>query len=74
MKRLWLLNDLFVHRDFRGKGLSKKLIDQAKKLCIETDACELMLETQKANQIGNLLYSKTDFVLDVEHNFYTWSV
>jgi len=72
LKRLWLLNDLFVDLAERGKGISKKLIQQAQKLCVETEGCGLILETAKSNVIGNLLYSATDFLLDENHNYYTW--
>jgi GNAT superfamily N-acetyltransferase len=72
MKRLWLLNDLFVHTDYRGKGFSVALIDKAKELCKETGACGLLLETAKTNTIGNNLYPRTGFVLDQEHNYYSW--
>lgn len=74
MKRLWLLNDLFVHPDFRGVGISIKLIDRAKELCRATNACALILETEKSNVIGNQLYPRTDFELDREHNYYEWTV
>jgi len=72
MKRMWLLNDLFVDPDFRGQGYSKALIEQSKSLCRETDACGLMLETDKDNHIGNQLYPATDFELDKDHNFFFW--
>ncbi len=72
MKRLWLLNDLYVLETCRGQGLSVLLIDQAKEHCKNTDACGLMLETARLNQIGNQLYPKTGFVLDVDHNYYSW--
>ena len=72
MQRLWLLNDLFVSQNYRGKGVSVQLIDEAKKLCIETNACGLVLETAKTNDIGNNLYPKTGFTLDTEHNYYSW--
>lgn len=70
MKRLWLLNDLFVDEDHRGQGISVLLIDASKKLCRETNACGLILETAKSNAIGNALYPKTGFSLDAEHNYY----
>jgi GNAT superfamily N-acetyltransferase len=72
MKRLWLLNDLFVADNYRGKGISVLLIEAAKKLCTETKACGLMLETAKSNEIGNKLYPKMGFSLDIEHNYYSW--
>lgn len=74
MKRLWLLNDLFVDSRFRGKGISVLLIERAKQHCRETGACALTLETAKSNLIGNNLYPRNDFVLDEEHNYYSWSV
>ncbi|PWL39473.1 GNAT family N-acetyltransferase [Flagellimonas aquimarina] len=73
LKKIWLLNDLFVDENFRGLGISKELLDCAKDLCRETGACELTLETQRNNVIANRLYKKTDFSLDIEHNFYAWS-
>lgn len=71
MKPMWLLNDLFVAPEYRGKGISKKLIDRAKDLARTTNAAGVSLETEKNNHIGNQLYPKTGFELD-DHNFYFW--
>jgi len=72
MKKLWLLNDVFVSENSRGQGISVLLINEAKKLCKETNACGLVLETAKSNDIGNKLYPKTEFSLDIDHNYYFW--
>jgi len=72
MKRLWMLNDLYVEPKQRGKGISVKLINWAKEWARETNAVGLILETAKTNGIGNQLYPKTDFVLDEDHNYYSW--
>lgn len=74
MKRFWMLNDLFVHQDFRRQGYSIALIDKAKELCRNTGACGMMLETAKDNVEGNKLYPKTGFYLDESRNFYEWAV
>jgi ribosomal protein S18 acetylase RimI-like enzyme len=74
MKRLWLLNDLYVSENHRGQGISVLLIDAAKKLCNESNACGLVLETAKSNEVGNKLYPKTGFSLDLEHNYYSWDM
>jgi ribosomal protein S18 acetylase RimI-like enzyme len=69
MKKLWLLNDLYVAENQRGKGISIALIDACKQHCITTEACGLLLETAKTNIIGNNLYPKTGFELDEDHNY-----
>jgi GNAT superfamily N-acetyltransferase len=73
MQKMWLLNDLYVAENFRGRGISKALIDAAKKLATDTQACGLLLETSKTNNIGNQLYPATDFELQDESNFYFWT-
>jgi len=74
MKRLWLLNDLFVMPASRGQGVSIALIERAKELCRATNSCGLLLETSKTNTVGNQLYPRTDFVLESESNFYVWNL
>lgn len=72
MKKLWLLNDLFVAPKYRGQQVSKQLIESGKKLVKETSACGIFLETEKTNIIGNNLYPKTGFSLNKDSNFYEW--
>ncbi len=72
MKRLWILNDLFVSETHRGKGISKSLLNKAKEWCIVTDGCGVILETDKSNTIGNKLYPSVGFNQDEEHNYYSW--
>ena len=74
MKRLWLLNDLFVDANHRGKGISVALIEKAKDFCKETKGCGLILETAKTNKIGNSLYPRAGFTLDSDHNYYGWDI
>ena len=74
MKKFWLLNDLFVHPESRSKGVSIALIKKAKALVRESKACGMILETEKSNLIGNSLYPKTGFELNMSSNFYEWSV
>ena len=73
MRRLWLLNDLFVAPAQRGKGLSLQLLDAGKQLCRETEACGVMLETEKSNTIGNQLYPRAGFQLNEGSNFFEWN-
>ena len=73
MKCYWLLNDLYVNENYRGKGFSKELIEEAKELCRSTNACGILLETGKSNDIGNQLYPSCGFELYDSVNFYEWT-
>lgn len=73
MKRYWLLNDLYVNDNYRGKGYSKELIEEAKQLAKSTEACGVLLETGKSNDIGNQLYPACGFELYDSVNFYEWT-
>lgn len=72
MRKLWLLNDLFVSPDFRGQGVSVKLIERAKQLVADSSAFGMFLETEKTNLIGNNLYPRTGFKLNEESHYYEW--
>lgn len=71
LQRLWLLNDLFVDADYRGRGVGKRLIERSKLLARETGSCGLQLETAKDNHIANALYRGEGFEI-LEGNFYFW--
>jgi GNAT superfamily N-acetyltransferase len=73
MKRLWLLNDLFVDPNFRGKKISVALINEAKILSNHTNSAGLLLETAKSNHIGNKLYPRCGIEMDHDFNYYSWS-
>lgn len=70
IKKLWLLNDLYVAEAFRGLGISKALLTISKDHAIKTNACGLILETEKTNLIANQLYQTMGWVRDLEHNYY----
>lgn len=73
MKRIWLLNDLFVTENCRGKSLGRNLIHAAKQWARETEAAEVALETQKTNTPANGLYLDEGFKLSTEVNYYQWT-
>ena len=72
VSKYWLLNDLFVDANERGKGYSKHLIKKAKNLVKDTSSCGMMLETDKTNNIGNNLYPSQGFKMNTASNFYEW--
>ncbi len=73
MRRVWLLNDLFVDEAHRGQGISILLIDKAKNLARETNSAAVILETQVSNDIGNKLYPRAGFEFEEGINHYFWT-
>lgn len=72
MRRIWLLNDLFVSPQHRGRKISKALIEAAQLHCQATQVHGISLETEKSNLPGNALYPKMGFQKDLDHHFYYW--
>jgi len=72
MKKSWILNDLYVEKAHRERGISKQLIGMAKNLAVNSHAAGLLLETQKTNEIGNSLYPSVGFSPYDLTNFYWW--
>lgn len=70
MKRMWILNDLFVHVNHRRKGVAEGLLDECKKLSDDTSAAGLILETRNSNTPARNLYVKYGFEYDTEHAYY----
>ena len=70
MKRLWVLNDLYVAPEFRKQGVGTALLERAQKLGQETDASSLMLETEVNNHSAKALYEKLGFEKSTEYEVY----
>ncbi|MBE1556742.1 GNAT family N-acetyltransferase [Sporosarcina limicola] len=64
MKKVWILNDLFVMKDERQSGVAQQLLQLAIELCRQTDAKYLTLETAITNEKAQKLYEKNGFVRD----------
>lgn len=56
MRRVWILNDLFVLPQHRNQGIAKSLMNKAKKHAMSTNATRLILATETTNKIGQNLY------------------
>lgn len=70
MKRMWILNDLYVNSASRLNGVASALIDAAKTLAIETGSVSIMLETANDNAEAQQLYRKFGFKPDKLHTYY----
>lgn len=71
MEPMYLLNDLYVERNYRGKGLGKALIDVAKDLCRDKNYKGLALQTESHNPAQHI-YEHLGFVKDPDL-FYFWT-
>ena len=74
MKRIWILNDLFVKNDFRCNGVASQLLDAAKAYAQLTHAKRIELTTAKTNQQAKKLYEKHGYFLDKTFDSYQLSI
>jgi GNAT superfamily N-acetyltransferase len=72
MKRLWILNDLFVASEARRRGVAKGMMERARQLALQTLAEGLALETAVDNHNAQKLYEKLGWVRDEE--FFRYSL
>lgn len=64
MKRVWLLNDLYVDEDFRRKGVATALLDRAVEFGKSSGARHIMLETANDNFEAQKLYENHGWETD----------
>lgn len=64
MKRLWILNDLFVAPEARRSGAAKLLMERARQWAVETKAKGLVLETAVTNVAAQRLYESLGWKRD----------
>jgi len=62
MKRLWILNDLFVAHEFRRQGVAEKLMARARAFVEENGGKRLTLATAHDNHAAQRLYGKCGYV------------
>lgn len=74
MEREWILNDLYVNREARGRGVGKALMDRAHAFAVETGAVAVVLATQKGNAVAKALYDSLGYKRDDEFDYYELSL
>jgi ribosomal protein S18 acetylase RimI-like enzyme len=62
LKRIWILNDLFVAADDRQKGMGQALINKVIEYARETGRSKVVLSTACSNLNAQQLYEKLGFV------------
>ena len=72
LRKQWILSDLFVAPEARGRGVGEALMNRARKLAQETGADSLILETAKDNHTAQKLYERLGYLRD--EIFYRYSL
>jgi GNAT superfamily N-acetyltransferase len=70
LKRLWVLNDLFVGPNVRRGGVGRRLLDRAREWAIETGAKGVVLATAVDNSKAQALYESCGWQRDDEFQHY----
>lgn len=60
-KPLINIHDIVVHRDYRGKGISKRLLRQIEEIALAKSCCKLTLEVLSNNEIAKSAYRSCGF-------------
>ncbi|MEO0571793.1 MAG: GNAT family N-acetyltransferase [Bacteroidota bacterium] len=71
LRPFYILNDLYVLTEFRGKGIGERLLATAKELCKQNNFKGLSLETASDNP-AQQLYEKLDWKKDTDYFHYFW--
>lgn len=64
MKRIWILNDLYVAPGARRLGVGRRLMDSARAHAAKTGAIRLELTTEHDNTTAQALYERCGYARD----------
>jgi len=70
LRRLWILNDLFVGPGVRRGGVGRRLLERAREWAVETEAKGLILATAVTNTAAQALYESCGWRRDDEFRHY----
>jgi ribosomal protein S18 acetylase RimI-like enzyme len=66
------IHDLIIHRDFRGQGLGRALLEELVRISKERDYCKLTLEVRSDNNVAKGLYQRIGFT-ECEPPMHFWN-
>lgn len=65
MRRIWILNDLFVQPNYRRQGIARLLLNAAEHYARQTGAVRIALSTQISNTSAQALYESLGYTKDI---------
>ncbi len=71
LRKIIILNDLYVANEARSRGVAKALIKKVKDFCLENKITKITLSTQKNNKLAQNLYEAQGFINN--DNFLTYN-
>jgi len=74
LKRAWLLNDLFVTEQSRGKGAATALLNAAKEHGRQTNSSWLTLQTAVNNITAQKVYESNGWKKENDYNVYNFRI
>ncbi|MCL6295994.1 GNAT family N-acetyltransferase [Jejuia spongiicola] len=69
MKPMFILNDLYIDKNYRGKSIGASLINKAKDLCRQKQYKGIIIQTENTNPAQHL-YQREGFVKDTDLTFF----
>ena len=73
-RRLWILNDLYVHPSARRLGVARMLMDAARGHAAQTGAVRLVLETAEDNGAAQVLYESLGYARECATRHYLLAI
>lgn len=64
------IHDVFVMPDYRGRGLSRRMIAKIKEIAQDNDCCKVSLEVRHDNPVAQACYRSEGFHDDVPPMYY----
>ncbi|SQG00610.1 acetyltransferase [Paucimonas lemoignei] len=70
LKRVWILNDIYVAEDARRQLVADHLMRTAKKMAKETQAVRMRVSTSSNNEVAHKVYESIGFREDTQFKNY----
>jgi GNAT superfamily N-acetyltransferase len=74
MKRVWILNDLFVEQAHRNQGVARLLLKTVENFARDTESARIILSTQVTNIAAQALYESIGYSVNKDFFHYSFGL